>query len=240
MSDATRREFLRQLAVAAGGVVLMPVVSACTTAVPKPEEDAVKDAAKDVKEEVKEEAKDAAMAALPTAKPEGWDPVAFNKARGNAGAIPDTYLPSINGEDGVAKHLGKHLPYVPKLPDASVVPAGFLAIMWGDPEKGYAKHPNAPTSEANPKGHWYDWIKIRKAVDGEAEELQSAYSSWPGTGEGDSGAYAVFGGGEITAEGGKNTVYLAALPKDVGPGDTIRVWAHCLTHGEYVDFITLA
>ena len=111
--------------------------------------------------------------------------------------------------------------------------------MWGNPELGHAKHPNASKSEANPIGHWYDWIRIRKAVPGEAEELQSQYSDWPGIVEGDNGAYAVSGGGEITEDGGKNTMYLAALPKDLKPGDTIRIHAHCLTHGEYVDFLTI-
>jgi hypothetical protein len=33
--------------------------------------------------------------------------------------------------------------------------------------------------------------------------------------------------------------FVAALPDDVAPGDTIRIYAHCLTHGEYVDFMTI-
>ena len=48
---------------------------------------------------------------------------------------------------------------------------------------------------------------------------------------------AVAGGGDITAESGKNTVYLCKLPDGLQKGDTVRIWAHCLTHGEYVDFI---
>ena len=112
--------------------------------------------------------------------------------------------------------------------------------MWGDTSKGYARHPNAARSEANnQQGHWYDWIRIRKAVEGETEELQSNYSDWPGTAPSDNGAYAVFGGGDITADSGKNTIYLAALPEGVKSGDRVRVWAHCLTHGEYVDFLTV-
>jgi hypothetical protein len=112
--------------------------------------------------------------------------------------------------------------------------------MWGDPAKGHAKHPNAVRSEANKnQGHWYNWIKIRKATDGEAEELQSLYPEWPGTTDEQKKQYVVQGGGDITAESGKNTVYLTGLPKDCKPGDTIRIWAHCLTHGEYVDFMTI-
>ena len=65
------------------------------------------------------------------------------------------------------------------------------------------------------------------------------YASWPAGGEGDAGGYAVLGGGDITADGGRDTVYLARLPADVKPGDTVRVHAHCLYHGEYVDFVQL-
>ena len=139
-----------------------------------------------------------------------------------------------------AKHLGKHLPFQPKV-DAAMVPDGFLAIMWGDPDKGHARHPNAvPGPDNNNEGHWYNWIKVRKAGDDEAEELESSYTSWPTAGGEDTGKYAAFGGGDIAADGGKNTIYLAGLPKDLKAGDTIRIWAHCLTHGEYVDFLTLA
>lgn len=225
-----RREFVKNLALASGSVVLMPLVTACESA-PKTKE-ATKVATEVAKDNV------VAKAAVPKSKPATWDPVAFNKLRGNQGAIPKSYLDDINGTDGVKKHLGKHLPYVPKV-DAAMVPKGYIAIMWGDPQKGYARHPNAAKSEANKEGHWYNWIRIRKAVDGEAKELQSQYSDWPGKVESDNGAYAVFGGGEMTADGGRNTIYLAALPDDVKAGDTIRIHAHCLTHGEYVDFITI-
>lgn len=218
----TRREFLRKLSVASGAVVLMPAVSRCSGA------PAIDTAAPSI-----------AADAIPLAPPSDWDPITYNKVRGNAGAIPDSYLPSINGEDGDTAHLGKHLPYVPEL-DAALVPAGFVALMWGDPAKGHSRHPNAERNESNAhEGHWYNWIRVRKATVGEAEELQSTYDDWPGLGDEATGAYAVFGGGEITAESGKNTVYLAALPSDVAPGDVVRVHAHCLTHGEYVDFITV-
>jgi hypothetical protein len=213
-----RREFLQQLATVTGGVVLVPAVFRLPAFA---------------------EGDDSELLALPATKPEGWDPIAFNRERGNAGAIPESYHASINGPDGEAKHLGKHLPYTPEL-DASLVPEGHLALMWGDPSKGHAKHPNAVRSEKNNnEGHWYNWIRIRKAAEGEAEELESRYSEWPGIGPDDNGAYAVMGGGEITDDGGKNTVYLAALPEGLKAGDTIRIHAHCLTHGEWVDFLTL-
>lgn len=233
-----RRIFLKQLATVTGGVVLMPYVISCGST-PAMTADVPSEA--DMKANA-EGAADQAMAtasqgAIPVVRPQDWEPVAYNTARGNAGAIPESYLGDVNGPDGPMKHIGKHLPYVPQV-EAGMVPAGFVAIMWGDPAKGHAKHPNAAKSDKNPDGHWYNWIKVRKAVEGEAEELQSVYTDWPGTQE-NNGAYAVFGGGEITAEDGKNTIYLAALPKDVAPGDTVRIHAHCLTHGEYVDFLTV-
>ncbi len=214
----TRRQFLHRLATASGAVVLMPAVSRCSGA------PTVADGTPP-------------MPAIPMDRASDWDPVAFNQARGNAGAIPDSYLDDINGPDGVANHLGKHLPFVPEL-DAALVPTGMLPIMWGDPDLGYARHPNAVRSEANNfEGHWYNWIRIRKATAGSAEELESAYSEWPGITDADNGAYAVLGDGDITGDSGKNTIYLAALPPDVSPGDWVRVHAHCLTHGEYVDFV---
>ncbi|MGF1511664.1 MAG: hypothetical protein ACFB9M_19385 [Myxococcota bacterium] len=178
------------------------------------------------------------MTAIPTAKPAAWDPIAYNRKRGNAGKIPESYLPSINGPDGVKKHLGKHLPYVPDLGEITV-PSGMVAIMWGDPSKGYVRHPNAARGpDNNNEGHWYNWVKIRKATVEDALETKSQYAEWPPK-EGEESSFAVFGGGDITADSGKNTVYLAELPKDLEPGDTVRVWAHCLTHGEYVDFMTI-
>lgn len=215
----TRRNFLRQLSIATGACILMPAVSSCGA------QSAV--------------APDSGMIPPPLVPPTGWDPIAFNRTRGNAGAIPDTYLDDINGPVGETDHLGKHLPYVPEV-DASMVPTGFVAVMWGDPSKGHAAHPNAERGEANNfEGHWYNWIRIRKAVSGEAEETQSTYAEWPGETEDSTGAYAVYGGGDIRDNSGKNTIYLAALPPDVRPGDTVRIHAHCLTHGEYVDFITV-
>ncbi|HJK98607.1 MAG TPA: hypothetical protein RMF84_15390 [Polyangiaceae bacterium LLY-WYZ-14_1] len=158
--------------------------------------------------------------------------------RGNAGAIPESYLDEINGPDGDTEHLGKHLPYLAGI-DAEVVPAGMVALMWGNPENGHARHPNAAPTADNPEGHWYDWIRIRKAVEGDAEETESRYRGWPEAENPADGAYAVKGGGEITADGGRNTIYLAQLPADVRPGDTIRIHAHCLTHGEFVDFLAV-
>lgn len=179
-----------------------------------------------------------ATAEIPKARPDGWDAIAYNRDRGNAGAIPESYRPQINSADGAAQHLGKHLPYVATIA-AGAVPAGMLALMWGDPSRGYAKHPNAAPSESNPTGHWYNWVKIRKATNDEAQEAESRFSAWPTAGASDTGRYAAHEGTDATAEGGKNTVYLVALPSDARSGDLVRVHAHCLTHGEYVDFVTV-
>jgi hypothetical protein len=212
MSDRTRRTFLKILAAVTGGAVLAPVMGSCSGA-KEPE--------------------------VPKSVPEGWDPIAFNRERGNAGAIPDSYLGDVNGPDGEKQHLGKHLPYLVEV-DPEVLPDGYVAIMWGDAGQGYARHPNAVRGEDNNhEGHWYDWIRVRKAVAGEAEETETIFSDWPETAEDDSGRYAVQGEGELTDDGGKNTIYLVKLPSDVKKGDTVRIWAHCLTHGEYVDFVTL-
>jgi len=231
MNETTRRQFIERLALAAGGAILLPSASSCggsqkpagaATAGPSEGGPATRE-----------------PPPVPAARPADWDPIAFNRTRGNAGAIPASYLPSINGPDGEKAHLGKHLPYLPA-PNATVVPAGFIALMWGNPAKGYARHPNAMKSAANQnQGHWYNWIRIRKAIEGEAEEVESRYSDWPSTTDSDNGSYAVLGGGDITADNGTNTIYLSVLPADVGPGDTVRIWAHCLTHGEYVDFLTI-
>jgi len=232
MSNQTRRQFIKRVALATGGVVLVPVAASCGGGAKKVSDPGTGPAPSDGPSS-------AELPEVPTTKPADWDPIAFNRTRGNAGAIPETYWPSINGADGVAGHLGKHLPYVPEA-GATVVPEGFIALMWGDPGKGYKRHPNAVKSAANQnQGHWYNWIKIRKAVDGEAVEVAAVYSDWPAVADGDNGSYAVSGGGDITGDGGKNTIYLSALPADVGPGDTVRIWAHCLTHGEWVDFLVL-
>lgn len=225
---------MAHLACATGGVVLMPMVTSCTekASEPSPSDKTPVSASKPKpKSEVGTEG------AVPRSRPADWDPVEYNRARGNAGKIPESYLPSINGPDGVKKHLGKHLPYVPDL-EAPGAPEGMLAIMWGDPKKGYVRHPNAARGPENDQqGHWYNWVKIRKATEDDAEEVKNEYPEWPGTPEERQGQYVVYGGGDITEDSGKNTVYLVQLPSDVRPGDSIRVWAHCLTHGEYVDFL---
>lgn len=228
MSERNRREFLRDLAVATGAVVLVPTVSACSSS-----GEQIREAA------ASGEAMSVSLDEIPRSKPSHWDPIAYNRIRGNAGAIPESYLDEINGPDGEQQHLGKHLPYVPDLA-ADEIPAGYVALMWGDPELDYTRHPNAvPGPDNDYEGHWYDWIRIRKATSGDAIELQSEYTSWPGTNPDDSGAYAVLGDQPITSDSGKNTIYLAALPADVVKGDRVRIYSHCLTHGEYVDFITV-
>ena len=228
MKGRTRRTFLKNLGAMSGGAVLAPLFTSCSESEPSPAN----------QDETPAELPGGTLD-IPRVAPEGWDPIAFNRERGNAGAIPETYLDSINGPDGEMKHLGKHLPWLPEV-DPDLVPEGHVAIMWGDAAKGHARHPNAVPSEANAnEGHWYNWIRLRMAVDGEAEEVGSVFTGWPETGADDTGAYAVLGDGAITDDGGRNTIYLVWLPADVGPGDTVRVWAHCLTHGEYVDFVTL-
>lgn len=200
-----------------GGIVLFPVLTSCGS---KPE------APGDIE--------------FPFKKPDNWDPVKFNIDRGASGAIPKEYMKEILAPDGIQNHLGKHLPYVPKNLKPNAIPDGYIGLMWGDPAKGYAEHPNArPNESNNNEGHWYNWIKIRKAVKVYAETAVSTYTGWPGTNPQDTGYYAVKGDGEITQNSGKNTIYVAMLPKDVKSGDTLRIWAHCLRHGEYVDFITL-
>ncbi len=232
LSRINRRGFLGSLAIGMGGTALAPLLAACGKSAPKATP------AGPTTEDVPAKPPTAAKLEVPLTRPDDWDAIAFNKARGNAGMIPDTYLGSINGADGPAKHLGKHLPYIPDFTEG--VPAGSLALMWGDSGEGYAAHPNAPRNDSNNnEGHWYNWVRVRKAVAGEAEEAESKFSNWPAVEDGDSGAYATYGGGDITADGGKKTIYIVKLPADVALGDTVRIWAHCLTHGEYVDFITL-
>lgn len=179
------------------------------------------------------------LPALPLARPDDWNAMDFNRERGNAGAIPATYLVDINGPNGDTGHLGKHLPYIPDV-DPALVPAGFIALMWGDPDKGHVRHPNASANPATGYiGHWYNWIRVRRAVDGDSDEIQSTFTAWPNPETGDSGSYLVYGDGEITADTGKDTIYLVGLPPGIDQGDEIRVYAHCLHHGEYVEFLTV-
>ena len=212
----TRRQFLRYMTGMAGTLVVFPTIYSCT-----PTSGTI-------------------LNNIPFTKPENWDPIAYNRKRGNAGAIPNSYLPDINGPEGVKKHLGKHLPYLPEV-DPAVAPGGFIPLMWGDPSLGYVRHPNAvPNKDNNHEGHWYNWIKIRKATPMWAKTAESTYVNWPEAKDPSTGAYAVYGGGDIEEDSGKNTIYLAKLPPDVEPGDQVRIWAHCLRHGEYIDFITLS
>lgn len=223
MNQIDRRGFLRVIGHGAAVALLAPVVVACSA-----------DEAVVASTSGAEGPPD--PLAVPRTRPDGWDPIAFNRTRGNAGAIPESYLPQINGPDGVEQHLGKHLPYVPVV-EGGTVPSGMLALMWGDPSRGYAPHPNAVRSAANnDEGHWYNWIEIRKATDGAAETSRSEYAEWPSSAE---RTYLAQGGGDLTDNSGKNTIYLAALPADVRPGDLVRIHAHCLTHGEYVDFLVV-
>lgn len=239
----TRRLFVQRIAGATGALVLAPFAVACNQTT-SPNEEFTRVAPGEAtpvptREPIDPpEAAPSAMPTIPTQRPADWDALAFNRRRGNAGAIPESYRADINGPDGDTQHLGKHLPFVASLA-AGVVPAGMLAIMWGDPSKGYAQHPNAASTEQNPEGHWYNWIRLRKASAGDAPEAESHYRAWPAVQPGDNGAFVAREGDDPAAADGKNTVYLAELPPDVGPGDWVRVHAHCLTHGEYVDFLQL-
>lgn len=216
MKRLDRREFFKTTLGLAGFSLMLPVISAC------------------------ESGPDTKGVMLPMEKPKNWNPIEFNKKRGNSGAIPDSYLPAINGPDGVKKHLGKHLPFIPKLDPKIVIPAGYIPIMWGDPSKGHTPHPNAiPGPDNNYLGHWYNRIELRRAISIYAQTQISTYNGWPDNTDNDSGRYLSLTGGSLTEANGINTVYLAKLPSDVQKGDTVRVLAHCLTHGEYVDFINI-
>jgi hypothetical protein len=178
-------------------------------------------------------------AEIPLERPADWDPVRFNLERARAGAVPESYLDDLTGPNGVEKHLGKHLPYIPDdLPEDRLV-EGYLPLMWGDPEKGYARHPNAPRSEANPDGHWYNWIRVARAgVEG--SEVETRFDDWPKPTSEVRGRIVGAESPDPTADGGRNTVYLVRRPPGAEKGDVLRIWAHCLTHGEYVDFLTLS
>ena len=207
--EPLRRDLLRGLF---GLAVLGPTVIACVESSPT--------------------AKTASGAdVLPLSKPKGWEPLSFNRERGNRGFVPEGYRPQINGKDGDLQHLGKHLPYVP-VAIGEQPSAEWLPLMWGDPAKGHARHPQT-------ESHHFDWIRLRKATEAEAYEVESRFTAWPSAAATDSGKYTGQEGKDPTALQGKNTVYLVRLPGDVRPGDTVRVHAHCSTHGEYVDFLTV-
>lgn len=240
MNDETnRRTFLRDVGLTAGAAALAPAaLSACnrqgdTETTPDPIEPTTGG------EEPVTNPLQTDPLAIPQTRPTDWNAITFNQRRGNAGAIPESYHESINGSEGENGHLGKHLPYMPDM-EASAVPEGFIALMWGDPEVGHARHPNAPTGTAGyERGHWYDWVKVRKAVEDDAQEVETTFTGWPDPGEGQTGQYAVQGGGDINEDTGRNTIYLVQLPPDVAPGDTIRIVGHCLYHGEYVEFLNI-
>lgn len=230
--ERSRRKFMTQVSQATGALVLAPVLTRCVESDTSTTSNAAAETAGGATPNPPQ------AGAIPVVRPAVWDPVAYNRARGNAGAIPDSYLDDINGPEGESKHLGKHLPFVPSSV-AGEVPSGYLAIMWGDPTKGYAQHPNAAPTAEKPEGHWYNWVRLRKAVEAPADEVESTYSSWPIGTTTDSGQLVGASDTDPAADGGRNTVYLAMLPPDVAPGDVLRVHAHCKTHGEYVDFIEI-
>jgi len=222
--ETTRRDLLKQLGALLGAVVLAPTSTGCSsTQSPTPSTGTTGAAG--------------APMALPRTRPTDWDAIAFNRARGNAGAVPETYRAQINGPDAERQHIGKHLPYVPTL-SAGAVPAGMLGVMFGDPSLGRTRHPNDAIGESAPRGHWFSWVKVRKATDEDAPEAESTFGGWP-TPPPDGGRFIPQEGTDLTADHGKNTVYLVTLPPGVAPGDVVRVHAHCISHGEFVEFITV-
>ena len=97
----TRRTFAQQLATLTGGFVLLPAISACKSG------PTLKAAAPPTRAVQPKRAARSERAVLPWEKPADWDPLAFNRKRGNAGAIPASYLSDINGPDGDTKHVGE-------------------------------------------------------------------------------------------------------------------------------------
>lgn len=216
----SRRELLTRALVAMGGVVLAPALASCG-----------KNRASETMLRPWE-----VNLPLPKTIPAGWDPVTFNRLRGEQGAIPAAYLSDVRAAGGERRFIGMHLPYVVK--PAAGVPEGFLAVMFGDPEKGYAAHPHASHDlEAGEPGHWFQWIRLRKAVALDTDEVQTNFSSWPEAASADSGRFISVDGSDLHASNGERTAYLVRLPQDVKSGDIVRIHAHCRLHGEFVDFL---
>jgi len=226
MIDSDRREFFKHLAALTGAFVMAPVAVSCGTS---------SGSKKTVHPQATVDSSGAPD--IPIVRPAGWDAIAFNRDRGLKGAIPESYYPDINGPDGEKGHLGKHLPYIPKI-DPSDYPEGYVPIMWGNPDLGYTQHPSAEKGTVGyPRGHWFNWIRLRKAVDGQVEERESRFHNWPGPEDVDATVFAVFGEGDIRENQGKNTIYMLSRPSDLALGETVRIHGHCLYHGEYVDFM---
>lgn len=223
-SKSNRRTFLQQSAVAGLALpTLGSVISGCASTATPASAPAVTGGT---------------PAGVPITRPSTWDVVAFNTARGDAGAIPASYMEKIKAADGLPQHLGKHLPYLPSGVPADRVPADYLSIMWGDPKLGYTMHPNAPKSESNPEGHWYNWVRV--ALEGnEGSQVETRFDDWPKCTDAVKGQLVGFEDPDPSVNGGKNSIYLAQLPAGAKSGDVLRIWAHCLTHGEYLDFVTL-
>ncbi len=171
---------------------------------------------------------------LPRARDGAWDAIVFNLARARQGAVPPAYLALIEGLGGIPQHLGKHLPFLVadgNLLDAALA-ANLLPIQWGDPGKGHARHPNAAPTEAVPSGHYYDWVDL---LVGDAE-TRVAFAPWPQNRADVAGAYRGLRTDDPTGEEGRDTVYLLPMG-GASCGVDVRVHGHCLTHGEYVDFV---
>ena len=210
-NNRVRRELMKGLALSTGATI----VAACAP------EKTLRDYNN---EAVLKSESGGSTSGVPASRPRGWNPIEFNRNRGlNEGTIPESYHQSINGADGDLLHVGKHLPYLaPVSPE--LVPEGYVAIMMGDLNRGYAQHPNS-------EEHWYNWIDI--GLEGDSNLYRSRFSAWP------DGSNIALGGGDVSGNGGKDTIYLIELPPGAKAGLSIRVIANCNKHGQYVDFLSL-
>ncbi|MBW1880892.1 MAG: hypothetical protein JRJ84_21265, partial [Deltaproteobacteria bacterium] len=93
MAAVDRREFLAKLTLTTGGLLLLPLAASCgggsedvtdvaDAGTPEPTEPTGPAEPVATPEPTKD------LPAVPLVEPDGWDPIAFNKTRGNAGAIP--------------------------------------------------------------------------------------------------------------------------------------------------------
>jgi hypothetical protein len=209
MSLASRRQVLKLLQLA-GATALLPRVVACA-----PRQSGLP---------------------LPPRRDGAWDPIAFNLARARQGAVPAAYLAKIEGPDGISQHLGKHLPFV--VTDGNILDAALAAnvlpIQWGDPRKGHARHPNAAPTAELPTGHYYDWVDLLVG----SAETRVGFAVWPQNRPEYAGRYRGLRAVDPTGEEGRDTVYLVPI-HGAARRSEVRVHGHCLTHGEYVDFVTV-
>lgn len=212
-----RRSLLRRLAALGAAPAL---AAACGGARPAPIDPAER----------------AAYALPPVTPPAGWDPIAYNLARGRVGYIPPDYLAEVKGPGGFAVIVGEHLGYAVQH-EAVKLSEGRLALMFGDPRRGHVRHPNSPRTKSDLVGHWVDWIRVRAVKGG--EEVETRFDDWPVCSSLVQGRILPRVGNNPADDSGRNSVFVAKLPEGVAVGDQLRIWAHCRSHGEYVDYANL-